>query len=59
VSSNIKEMMAAGHPQAQAVAASLSNARKSKRSKGGGGRSMTERNRGKRHGGRKHGRKGR
>jgi hypothetical protein len=32
VSSNIKEMMQAGHPQKQAVAAALSNARRSKRS---------------------------
>jgi hypothetical protein len=29
ISQNIKEMMASGHPQKQAVAASLSNARKS------------------------------
>jgi hypothetical protein len=33
VSSNISEMMKSGHPQNQAVAASLSNARKGKRSK--------------------------
>ena len=32
VSDNIREMVKAGHPQKQAVAASLSNARKSKRS---------------------------
>jgi hypothetical protein len=31
VSSNIREMMASGYPQRQAVAASLSNARRSKR----------------------------
>lgn len=31
VSSNIREMMESGHPQKQAVAAALSNARKSKR----------------------------
>lgn len=59
VSGNIKEMMASGHDQKQAVAASLSNARKNKKTERGGGKSMTERNRGKRHGGRKHGRKGR
>ncbi len=29
ISENIKEMMASGHPQKQAIAASLSNARKS------------------------------
>ena len=29
ISSNIKEMMESGHPQKQAVAASLNNARKS------------------------------
>jgi len=29
ISSNIKEMMASGHPQKQAVAASLNEARKS------------------------------
>ena len=29
ISSNIREMMEAGHPQAQAVAASLNEARKS------------------------------
>lgn len=29
ISNNIREMMEAGHPQKQAVAASLSNARKS------------------------------
>ena len=33
VSSNISEMMESGHPQDQAVAASLSTARKSKRGK--------------------------
>lgn len=33
VSNNIKEMVAAGHPQKQAVAAALSNARKSKKGK--------------------------
>ncbi|MDE2107499.1 MAG: hypothetical protein KGL39_60455 [Patescibacteria group bacterium] len=31
VSSNIREMVKAGYPQKQAVAASLSNARRSKR----------------------------
>lgn len=31
VSSNIREMVAAGHPQKQAVAAALSNARKRKK----------------------------
>jgi hypothetical protein len=34
VSSNIREMINAGYPQKQAVAASLSNARRSKRKKG-------------------------
>jgi hypothetical protein len=33
VSSNIKEMISAGHPQKQAVAAALSNARKQKKGK--------------------------
>lgn len=33
ISSNIKEMMASGHPQKQAVAAALSNARKGKKHK--------------------------
>lgn len=33
VSNNIAEMRKAGHPEKQAVAASLSNARKSKRGK--------------------------
>lgn len=46
VSSNIKEMMDAGHPQDQAVAASLSNARKSKRSGRKGKRSKRSTNRG-------------
>lgn len=38
VSNNISEMVKAGHPQDQAVAASLSNARRhpSRKSKGGG-----------------------
>ena len=58
-SKNIAEMMKAGHPQAQAVAASLSQARKSKKSKGGGSMDTTGRARGKRHGGRHKGRKGR
>jgi hypothetical protein len=31
ISENIKEMVAAGHPQKQAVAAALSTARKTKR----------------------------
>jgi len=31
VSSNIKEMVASGHPQKQAVAAALNQARKSKK----------------------------
>jgi hypothetical protein len=31
ISSNIKEMIASGHPQKQAVAAALSNARKGKK----------------------------
>lgn len=48
VSNNISEMVRAGHPQAQAVAASLSNARKhpSRSSSKGGG---TMARRGKRH----------
>jgi hypothetical protein len=33
ISSNIREMMKTGHPQKQAVAAALSNARKSKKGK--------------------------
>jgi hypothetical protein len=33
ISSNIREMIHAGHPQKQAVAAALSTARKSKRKK--------------------------
>jgi hypothetical protein len=36
VSSNIREMMASGHPQAQAVAAALSNARRHPRAANGG-----------------------
>jgi hypothetical protein len=32
ISSNIREMVNAGHPQRQAVAAALSNARKGRRS---------------------------
>lgn len=36
VSENIKEMMASGHPQKQAVAASLHNAGKGKKKKGRG-----------------------
>lgn len=36
VSSNIKEMMSAGHPQRQAIAAALSHASKSKRMMKGG-----------------------
>jgi hypothetical protein len=51
VSSNISEMMGSGHPQKQAVAAALSNARKHP-SKGGGKMA-----RGHKRGGRKHGRK--
>ncbi len=42
-SQNIKEMMDSGYPQKQAVAASLSNARKSKR---GGKRSKRSNHRG-------------
>jgi hypothetical protein len=48
VSGNIKEMMDSGHPQDQAVAASLSNARRSKK----GVRQMARR--GKRHSKRGH-----
>lgn len=33
-SSNISEMVRSGHPKAQAVAAAMSSARKSKRNKG-------------------------
>lgn len=33
ISSNIREMVKSGHPQRQAVAAALSNARKSKKGK--------------------------
>jgi len=55
VSNNISEMMKAGHPQNQAVAASLREARKSKK---GGGRTM-DRNRKGHKATRKHGRKGR
>lgn len=33
ISENIREMMASGHPQKQAIAAALSNARRSKRKK--------------------------
>lgn len=36
ISRNIKEMIASGHPQAQAVAASLSNARRHPKANGGG-----------------------
>ena len=39
ISSNISEMVRAGHPQRQAVAAALSTARKGKRSKRRGRRS--------------------
>jgi hypothetical protein len=35
ISKNIKEMVSAGHPQNQAVAAALSNARRTKRATGG------------------------
>ena len=35
ISKNIKEMMSSGHPQNQAVAAALSNARRTKRATGG------------------------
>lgn len=35
ISRNIKEMMSSGHPQSQAVAAALSNARRTKRATGG------------------------
>jgi hypothetical protein len=35
ISSNIKEMMASGHPQKQAVAAALNTAGKSRKKKGG------------------------
>jgi len=35
ISRNIKEMMSSGHPQNQAVAAALSNARRTKRETGG------------------------
>jgi hypothetical protein len=56
ISDNIGEMVKAGHPQKQAVAASLSEARKTSR-KGGGGK--MERNRKGHRGGRKHGRKSR
>lgn len=35
ISQNIKEMVASGHPQNQAVAAALSNARRTKRATGG------------------------
>ncbi len=58
VSGNIKEMMDAGHPQDQSVAASLRSARKSKRSSRKGGGNMARFRKGGRHG-RKHGRKGR
>ena len=47
VSSNIAEMMVSGHPQDQAVAASLSSARKSKK----GGHAMARKGH---RGGRKH-----
>lgn len=40
ISSNIREMEASGHPHKQAVAAALSQARKSKRSKRSYRRSM-------------------
>lgn len=36
ISSNISEMIKAGHPRAQAIAASLNNAGKSKKKKGYG-----------------------
>ena len=54
VSRNISEMVGAGHPQAQAVAASLRQARKSKRTsrKGGGNMDNSTRFRGRK--GRKH-----
>ncbi len=63
VSKNIREMMDAGHPQDQAVAASLRQARQSKRHKrtsprGGGNMDSSTRFRGRK-GHRKHGRKGR
>ena len=51
VSSNISEMMGAGYPQKQAVAASLSNARR--HPKKGGGKMA----RGHKRGGKRHGRK--
>ena len=35
VSENIKEMMASGHPQKQAIAAALNNASRSKKKKRG------------------------
>lgn len=41
ISSNIKEMMDSGYPQKQAIAASLSNARRSKK----GGDNMARRGR--------------
>lgn len=53
VSNNIREMVRSGHPQDQAVAASLSNARKTTRK---GGETHMARHKG-RHGGRKKGRK--
>lgn len=41
ISSNIREMVRSGHPQKQAVAAALSNARRGKRRSATGKRSMT------------------
>lgn len=56
VSRNISEMVKAGHPRSQAIAASLRQARQAKE---GGGKTMTQRNRKGHRGGRKHGRKAR
>ena len=44
ISTNISEMVHAGHPQAQAVAAALSNARKYGHAQGGGTPTFLERN---------------